>query len=94
MSDNKKIIGATLATTAALLFASAPVKAADLDAGLAKDLNEAPTIQCFGANACKGQGACKSVYNGCKGQNTCKTQGSLMEPTNNDCTIAGGETSQ
>ncbi len=32
---------------------------------------------CIGANACKGQGACKSASNACKGQNACKGMGFL-----------------
>jgi hypothetical protein len=32
---------------------------------------------CVGANACKGQGACKSAANDCKGQNACKGKGYL-----------------
>ncbi len=32
---------------------------------------------CFGVNACKGQGACKSAKNACKGQNACKGAGFL-----------------
>ena len=30
---------------------------------------------CVGANACKGQGACKGASNACKGRNACKGQG-------------------
>ncbi len=33
---------------------------------------------CVGANACKGQGACKSAANDCKGQNACKGKGFLV----------------
>jgi uncharacterized membrane protein len=32
---------------------------------------------CIGANACKGQGACKSAANNCKGMNACKGKGFL-----------------
>jgi hypothetical protein len=34
--------------------------------------------QCVGANACKGQGACKSASNDCKGHNACKGKGFLV----------------
>ena len=30
---------------------------------------------CMGANACKGQSACKGASNACKGQNACKGKG-------------------
>lgn len=33
---------------------------------------------CVGANACKGQGACKSASNDCKGMNACKGKGFLV----------------
>jgi hypothetical protein len=33
---------------------------------------------CFGANACKGKGACKSASNDCKGHNACKGKGFLV----------------
>jgi hypothetical protein len=31
--------------------------------------------KCFGVNACKGHGACKTADNACKGQNACKGKG-------------------
>ena len=70
----RSISGATLATAAALLVlsAAAPV-APTLAAG---------TMQCWGANACKGKGACKSSKNNCKGMNACSGKGFLMlEPS-------------
>ena len=36
-----------------------------------------PRGRCFGANACKGQGACNSANNSCMGVNACKGQGFL-----------------
>jgi hypothetical protein len=67
---SRSISGTALATAAAVLVlsAAAPV-APTLAAGLMK---------CFGANGCKGQGACKSTKNDCKGKNACKGQGFLM----------------
>jgi hypothetical protein len=44
---------------------------------------------CMGANACKGQGACKTASNDCKGQNACKGKG-YVEMTKADCDKAGG----
>jgi len=35
---------------------------------------------CKGANACKGQGGCKSGDAGCAGKNTCKTKGGCNVP--------------
>lgn len=39
---------------------------------------------CVGANACKGQGACKSAANDCKGQNACKGKG-FLAMTKEEC---------
>ena len=64
------ISGATLAAAAAVLVLSAAAPVAPTLA--------ASTIRCFGANACKGQGSCKSNANACKGQNACKGKGFLM----------------
>jgi hypothetical protein len=43
----------------------------------------------MGANACKGQGACKTASNACKGQNACKGKG-FMEMTKAECDAAKG----
>jgi len=39
---------------------------------------------CIGANACKGQGACKTAANACKGMNACKGKG-FLELSKADC---------
>jgi hypothetical protein len=39
---------------------------------------------CVGANACKGQGACKSASNDCKGHNGCKGKG-FIAMTKDEC---------
>lgn len=39
---------------------------------------------CVGANACKGQGACKTASNACNGQNACKGKG-FTETTAEEC---------
>jgi hypothetical protein len=44
-------------------------------------------MHCEGANACKGQSACKSAHNACKGQNSCKGQG-FTETTKKECDAA------
>jgi uncharacterized membrane protein len=59
--------GASIATAAATLFIAGAVVAPIAQA--------AATGHCFGANACKGQSACKSASNACKGQNACKGLG-------------------
>lgn len=45
---------------------------------------EAPKGHCMGANACKGQGGCKTAANECKGQNCCKGTG-FLEKTKAEC---------
>ena len=62
--------GATLAAAAATLFlAGATMSSPTYAAGEGK---------CVGANACKGQSACKGGANACKGQNACKGTGFSM----------------
>ena len=47
-------------------------------------------VKCYGVNACKGQGGCKTNANAsCKGQNGCKGQG-MMEMTAKECKDKGG----
>ncbi len=82
MSATRKIAGATIAATAALLFLAGctsrtvPVQQAE--------------VMCGGINACKGQGACKSATNACKGQAACKGQGWLPTASAEECTSQGG----
>lgn len=47
-------------------------------------------VQCFGVNACKGQGACKTANNECKGQAACKGQG-WINASAEDCKKWGGK---
>lgn len=86
MSSNKKLIGATLAATAALALAAAPVTSAL--ANTAKN-----GVPCYGINSCKGKSACKTANNACKGHNRCKGQGAVMEKSAKACEKAGGKTS-
>lgn len=85
--SNKKLIGFTIATAAALTFASAPITSAFAQ-GMAGD------VKCFGTNACKGQSACKTAKSSCKGLNACKGQGFSMMSSEKACTDAGGKTSE
>ena len=79
--NSKKLMGYTLATTAAVLFAAMPAPSAFADTG---------EVACYGANSCKGQSQCKSIKNACSGENACKGQGlSMMSPE--DCSTAGGD---
>ena len=48
-------------------------------------------VHCTGANACKGQSACKTTNSSCKGQNACKGQGWIESATQADCEAAGGK---
>ena len=70
----------TLAAAAAAMFALAPISAS-------ADSHE---VQCMGANACKGQSACKTATSECKGLNACKGQGFVMAADEAACTEAGG----
>ena len=80
----KKLAGATLATTAAMLFAFAPVSIVHAEEG---------QVGCLGINGCKGQGACKTADNACAGQNACKGHG-LTKTTAADCEAQGGTVAQ
>jgi hypothetical protein len=76
--------GATLAAAAATLFlAGAVVSTVSTPANAAQG-------KCMGANACKGQSACKSAANSCKGLNACKTTGFSMA-SEAKCTSMGGK---
>ncbi|HXG77749.1 MAG TPA: hypothetical protein VNJ31_00225 [Methyloceanibacter sp.] len=63
--------GAKIAMTAAALIVSGTTLMATVYAA------EGVPGRCFGVNACKGQGQCKSAKNDCKGKNACKGQGWL-----------------
>ena len=60
--------GASIAAAAATLILAGAALAPTSHAEEAKG-------HCVGANACKGQGACKSASNDCKGINACKGKG-------------------
>ena len=68
---------AIAAAAAALLIAgtalSAPMQMAAGEKG-----------HCMGANACKGQSACKTATSECSGQNACKGKG-FTEMTKEEC---------
>jgi hypothetical protein len=71
----------TLIATAAAIFAASTFATTAFAAG----------VKCTGANACKGQSACKSATNACKGQNACKGRGFVEASTSDDCKAKGGK---
>lgn len=77
--------GAALAAAAAILVANVTVPAA---AG-----STSYKVKCFGLNACKGHGSCKSAGNACKGHNACKGKGYSMI-SKSRCLAKGGSTTR
>ncbi len=76
MKQTSKLAGMAIAAAAASLFVAGCASQGGgtmttADASTAK-------IKCYGANACKGQGECKTALNACKGQNECKSTGFMM----------------
>lgn len=69
--------GSAIAAAAAALILSGAVASPSIAASDAKG-------HCMGANACKGQSACKTAKNECGGQNACKGQG-FLETTKAEC---------
>ncbi len=51
---------------------------------------EAGDIACYGINACKGQTACMTAFNGCPGQNSCKGKG-FLNVSKKECSERGGQ---
>lgn len=78
--------GTTLAAAAASLMLAGAVTApaANADGHKAKG-------HCVGANACKGQSACKTAKNACAGKNACKGQG-FTSTTKEECDKIEGAT--
>jgi hypothetical protein len=76
--------GATLAAAAATLFL------AGVTVSTLSTTANAASGQCFGANACKGQSACKSAANSCKGLNACKNLG-FSKISDKACSNVGGK---
>ncbi len=74
--------GSALAAVAASLLLAGAVAAPTYAAEEAKG-------HCMGANACKGQSACKTASNACKGQNGCKGKG-FSEMTKDECAKVEG----
>jgi hypothetical protein len=81
-----KIAGAVLATAVALAFGASALNAGDTPSPSA----QAAQIKCLGANACKGQSACKTKANDCQGKNSCKGKGYVVTSDAKSCTDKGG----
>jgi len=75
--------GATIAMTAAALLFSGTLATSAMAA-------DGTQGKCFGVNACKGHGACKTAQNDCKGHNACKGKG-FVAMTDTECAEKGGE---
>ncbi|MFZ2063453.1 MAG: hypothetical protein WAU82_20760 [Candidatus Binatus sp.] len=80
------IAGAMLATAVALAFTGSAVSAADSSSASPN----APQLKCLGANACKGQSACKTATNDCQGKNSCKGKGYVITTDAKTCEDKGG----
>ena len=75
--------GAAIAAAAATLFLAG--------VSISTTTYAADEGHCIGANACKGQSACKGASNACKGQNSCKGTGWTAAANAQDCTAKGGK---
>lgn len=83
MKKDSVLVGAALAALAVgVAGCSSP--------GMKKDSQVAAKGECWGVNACKGQGECGGVGHSCAGKNACKGQGwlALSKP---DCDARGGK---
>lgn len=87
--EEAKPAAAPAADTAAKATAT-PDKAAPVADKAAPAPEKTAKVHCNGANACKGQGGCKTDKNACSGQNGCKGQGFVETATAEDCTAKGG----
>jgi hypothetical protein len=82
----KKKIASVVITAAAIAFITAPVTST-LALAMGKK------VACYGVNACKGKGHCKTSANDCKGKNACKGKGVRML-TEKKCKKMGGTTDE
>ena len=90
---NKGTKGALLASAVATLFLATAAMAQEPGAAASSGAQvQGATVKCVGANACKGQGSCKSAQNDCKGQNACKGKGFVGTSSQDECTQKGGHT--
>jgi hypothetical protein len=80
------VAGAVLATAVAFAFTASIASAADASSPSTR----APQIKCLGANACKGQSACKTALSDCMGKNSCKGKGYIVTIDQKTCEAKGG----
>ncbi len=81
MDRAKRLTAIALATTAAAMFALAPLSATHAGG---------KTVKCVGVNACKGKSSCKGPESAGKGQNSCKGHG-WVAVTKEVCEQLGGK---
>lgn len=84
MNNVRTLSGLAIAAAAAALFTAGMAAAAE-------DGGSGVKVKCYGANACKGHGECKSAMNACKGQNECKGRG-FVKMTEKACVEKLGRT--
>lgn len=77
MIEKSKVAGIAMATAAAAMFLAGCQSNPGSGVSQSADSSMAK-MKCFGSNACKGQGECKTAMNACKGQNACKGHGFVM----------------
>jgi hypothetical protein len=88
---NNRMKGTILASAVATLFLATAALAQEPAAGASSGSQmQGSTVKCVGANACKGQSACKSAQNDCKGENACKGKGFISTSSKDECTQKGG----
>ncbi len=85
----------TVGTSTKMLLASAVAGLITLStlgtAALAADKTDDGKIKCYGANSCKGSGACGGAGHSCAGKNACKGQGFVKTDDEASCLkMAGG----
>jgi uncharacterized membrane protein len=87
MLTTKKVAGFAIATAAAGLFA---VGASGTAFAMSHSKDAGKTVECLGANACKGQSSCATANSSCKGLNACKGQG-WVSLSGKECDAKGGK---
>jgi len=80
---------ATRSTSTKVLLASAVAGLVAMNAlskpALAADKTDDGKIKCYGANTCKGTGACGGAGHSCAGKNACKGQGFVKAESEAAC---------
>lgn len=68
-----------------VLLASAVAGLLTMGGAVAQVQAEEQKVICYGANKCKGTGACHGATHTCAGQNACKGQGFIMADSKEAC---------